>query len=347
MELRDYWKIIKRRWAILVIVPIVAAVGTTGYLVSQPRQYDATATVAAPALVGGSSSNQYSGSDGPKAFVANFVAAIASPKIVDQVAEQTGVKKGALQSGITAAQVGTSSIVTVTATLSKKDKVDAVARDAASDTLVFLFANQVRLAQAPLTRAQQAVAADRNAITAYTSKIGDPVPDQTYTVLSTEVSQLQQTEIQDYATGLKSAADYVASQLVPLKAQLATLGPEVATYDQLQAQLTQAQSSLNQLQTAYNGANAQFQEANPNAAVTLNGDVHKVSLTSTVPIKAGSALIGGLVLAVAIVIFVELLARRREQQAAPAVAPAEGGQNIVLRPDGGFHPGGPAAPAQA
>ena len=58
VELRDYLDILKRRKNILVAVPAIAALLVVGLIVVKPKQYQATATVAAPALVGGASSNQ-------------------------------------------------------------------------------------------------------------------------------------------------------------------------------------------------------------------------------------------------------------------------------------------------
>src|SRR6184192_2173533 len=114
VELRDYLDILKRRKNILIAVPAIAALLVVGYIVAQPKQYQATATVAAPALVGGASSNQYSGANGPKSFVANFSAAVTSAPIVDQVSAETHVSKSRVKSGLSANEIGASSLMEVT-----------------------------------------------------------------------------------------------------------------------------------------------------------------------------------------------------------------------------------------
>ena len=132
MELRDYLDILKRRKNILIAVPAVAALLVVGLIVVKPKQYQATATVAAPALVGGASSNQYSGANGPKSFVANFTAAVTSPPIVDQVSRETGVPKSRVKSGLTANEIGTSSLMQVTYATPKHKEAFNVAQAAAA-----------------------------------------------------------------------------------------------------------------------------------------------------------------------------------------------------------------------
>ena len=132
MELRDYLDILKRRKNILIAVPAVAALLVVGLIVVKPKEYQATATVAAPALVGGTSSNQYSGANGPKSFVANFTAAVTSPPVVDQVSRETGAPKNQVKSGVSANEIGTSSLMQVTYKTSKHKQAFPVAQAAAS-----------------------------------------------------------------------------------------------------------------------------------------------------------------------------------------------------------------------
>ncbi|MBV8305163.1 MAG: hypothetical protein JOZ04_13200 [Acidimicrobiia bacterium] len=143
MELRDYFDILKRRKKILIAVPLIAFLLVAGLILIKPKQYQATATVAAPALVGGASANQYSGANGPKAFVANFTAAVTAPPVVDQVSQETGVPKTRVKSGVSASEIGTSSLMQVAYSTPKKKEAFNVAQAAASDTIVYLFKTQV------------------------------------------------------------------------------------------------------------------------------------------------------------------------------------------------------------
>src|SRR5215217_8332494 len=110
VEISDYLRIIWRRLWILLLVPLLAGGVVAAQVLREPPKYDATATVAAPAVVGGQNTNQYSGSTGPKAFVSHFVAAIGSPRIVNQVAKETGVLPRSIRGGLTAAPIGDSSL---------------------------------------------------------------------------------------------------------------------------------------------------------------------------------------------------------------------------------------------
>ena len=60
MEISDYLHIIRRRLWILILVPLLAGGVVAALVLRQPLKYDATATVAAPAVVGGQSTNHAS-----------------------------------------------------------------------------------------------------------------------------------------------------------------------------------------------------------------------------------------------------------------------------------------------
>src|SRR3954471_17809513 len=139
VEITDYLAILKRRKNILIAVPTLAVLLVVGFIVAKPKQYSAVATVAAPALVGGASTNQYSGANGPKAFVSNFEAAVTSPPIVDAVARETGASKGRVKSGLSATEIGSSSLMQIGYTTSKRNEAAKVVRAAAGDTITFLF----------------------------------------------------------------------------------------------------------------------------------------------------------------------------------------------------------------
>src|SRR5881227_2258330 len=206
VELRDYLDILKRRKNILVAVPAVAILLVVGLIVVKPKQYQATATVAAPALVGGTSANQYSGANGPKAFVANFTAAVTSPPVVEQVARETGVAKNQVKSGLSASEIGTSSLMQVTYKTSKHKNAFSVAQAAAADTIGFLFKTQVQLAQQPVEGAKQALANVEGQIADLSKTTGLVVPDKDYEVRAQAVASLQSAQAQALANGQGSTA---------------------------------------------------------------------------------------------------------------------------------------------
>ena len=314
MDLSDYLRIVKRRWWILLLIPLMAGGAVAGLQVTQPPTFQATATVAAPALVGGSSSNQYSGAAGPKAFVSNFEAAVTSPIVVNEVSQETGVAKGKIKSGLVAAQVGTSSIMEVTYTAAGKQNAGPVANAAARDTITFLFKTQLDLAQKPLTVAKDALSKADGDLDAFTKQINDPVPDRTYTVLQDQISQLQQARATAVATGVTLAVSHYDDAIAADKQQLIALGPIVSQSLKLQDTRTQAVTNLSQVQQAYQQADAQFEAANPDKVVSIDDTVKVAAIAAA--IQGGIAAAGGgLFLAIGIVAIIELSARRRRPAA--------------------------------
>src|SRR5687767_10093033 len=91
VEIVDYLRIARRRLWVLVGVPLVAALAVGLFVGLAPQRYTATCYVAAPALVGGAAAQQYTGTQAASQFVAAFKAATTSPRVLDQVAADTGV----------------------------------------------------------------------------------------------------------------------------------------------------------------------------------------------------------------------------------------------------------------
>jgi len=320
VELRDYLDILKRRKNILVAVPAVAALLVVGLIVVKPKQYQATATVAAPALVGGASSNQYSGANGPKSFVANFTAAVTSPPIVDQVSRETDVPKSRVKSGLSATEIGTSSLMQVTYKTSKHKQAFPVAQAAASDTIVFLFKTQVQLAQQPLEGAKQNLANVEGQIAELSKSSGLVVPDKDYEVRAQGVASLQSAQAQALANGQGSTAAHLQTQIDQQKAALAAIAPQVQQYTALTTQKDAAVTQLNQAQQSLQQSQSQLQAADPKQVVTVS-KVHSVSVIGDVFQKGLVAVFAGLFLAIGIIAGLELL--ERTSQPADVEVPAE------------------------
>ncbi len=152
MEISDYLRIVRRRLWILALVPVLAGGIVTALVLAGGPRYQATATVAAPALVGGPSSNQYSGSGGPKTFVANFVAAATSSRIVNQVAAQLKVPTSRVEAGLAASPIGRSSLIQISYQSPRSSETGPVAGAVAAGTIRFLFQSQVRRSSSPTCR---------------------------------------------------------------------------------------------------------------------------------------------------------------------------------------------------
>jgi capsular polysaccharide biosynthesis protein len=309
VEISDYLRIIWRRLWILILVPLLAGGAVVALVLREPPKYDATATVAAPAVVGGQNTNQYSGSTGPKAFVSNFVAAITSTRIVNQVAKETKVLPREIRGGLVAVPIGESSLIEVTYTTTKKDDAIPVAKAAAADTIRFLFQTQVTLAKQTQAEAQKAVAQADAALQKFYKDTGLVLPERTYDIKQQELSSLQQRQLSEQAAGNFTAANALTQAIADRKAQLSRLAPQLATYRSLTERKTNAEGRLNVVQQNVEAAVAQYKAADPSAAITMN-QAKPVSRLVDLVRKAGPATGAGLFLAVGLVVLLEAISRR-------------------------------------
>jgi hypothetical protein len=347
MEIIDYLRILRKRLWILIGIPVLGLIGVAAVvLVVKPEQYAATATVAPPALVGGSATNQYSGAGGAKLFVSDFESAATSNLILNPLSAKIHVAKATLRSGLTVAEVESSNFMNVTYTTQKNGEAKAasIAQTVASNTLLYLFQTQVQIAQKLVTGAQAQVNSAQAAVTAYQTKIGVPEPDQRLQTVQTTISQLEQTQAVDQADGDTSTAANLNSSLNSLRAQQATLENEVSTFNNLQAQVTAAQTRLNGVTPTLQAAQAQFAAANPSKVIAV-GQTEPVSRKSTLAKAGGVAVGAGLFLAVLLIALLEILRRarqekdedlgrgRRERAGARAEAPAAPAPSFNYRPD--------------
>lgn len=320
VEISDYLRIIWRRLWILILIPLLAGGIVAGLLLRQPTTYAAIATVAAPALVGGSQTNQYSGANGTKAYVANFSAAVTAPVIVNRVAAETGVLPGTVTDGLSVAPIGESSLLRVTYQTHAKAKAVPVAKAAASDTIEFLFATQVTLAQRTLAEAQASVAKADAALQAFYRGGGGVLPDEQFRTILGQIASLQNSQATQTAAGNTAAAASLGAQIATLQARLAQLSPRVTEFQNLTDRKTTALTQLNNVQQVVESARAQAAAANPAEVVSVN-KAKPVSRAASL-LKAVLPAVGaGLFLAVFIVFLLEVL-RRRPRPAANLRTPS-------------------------
>jgi len=309
LEISDYLRIIWRRLWILILIPLLAGGIVAALLLRQPTTYAAIATVAAPALVGGSQTNQYSGANGTKAYVANFSAAVTAPVIVNRVATETGVLPGKVTDGLSVAPIGESSLLRVTYQTHTKGKAEPVARAAASDTIEFLFQTQVTLAQRTLTEAQASVTKADAALQTFYRSGGGVLPDEQFRTTLGQIASLQNSQATQRAAGNFTAAASLGAQIATLQTKLAQLSPRVTEFQNLTDRKTTALTQLNNVQQVVESARAQAAAANPSDVVSVNKA--KPVSRSAAFLKAVLPAVGaGLFLAVGIVFLLEILRRR-------------------------------------
>ena len=324
MEIDSYFGAIRRRLWILILVPLLAAGAVIAWELLQPPQYQATATVAAPAVVGGSTTNQYSGANAPRAFVADFSGAITSPLIVNQVAEKTGAAPDAVQNGLAVSQIGDSSLVQVTYTTRERDRAVPVLNEAASATIRFLFQTQVTLAEKMVGQARKAVDKVNGELGAFYRRTGQVLPDEAYRIGAQQVADLQREQASARSRGEYAQATALESAISARKKEVADLAPQVAAYQSLIDRRDQALGRLNVLEEGLERAQAQYSAADPRSIVTI-GQVQKASVLASLVKKVVPALGAGLFLAVGLILMLELGSRRsRREMEEPARGTSRG-----------------------
>jgi capsular polysaccharide biosynthesis protein len=326
MEINSYLAAIRRRLWILIVVPLLAVAVVVAWDLRQPPEYQATATIAAPAVVGGSTTNQYSGANAPRAFVADFSAAVTSPLIVDQVAKETGASPTAVRDGLSATQIGESSLVQLTYVTPRRDQAMPVVSAAAGATIRFLFQTQVTLAEKTAGEAREAVDRINDELSAFYKKTGQVLPDEAYRIKAEQVSDLQREQASAQAIGETTRAGLLGTAIESKQDELAALAPQVAAYQALTERRTQALGRLNVLEEGLERAQAQFSAADPESVVVV-GELEQASQLRDVVTTAVAALGAGLFLAVGIVLLLELGSRRSRgdlgQQPASAASARE------------------------
>lgn len=322
MEIVDYLRIVRRRLWLLVGVPLLAAGAAATLVLLSPQQHTATAYVAAPALVGGAAAQQYTGTQAANQFAAAFGAAATSPRVVDEVAADTGVAPARLRGGLTISQVGASSQMEITYTTVNRMTAIPVLEATSSRALAFLFSSQVAIATEQVTAAGDDVAAATAAIVEWEQENKVSQPDKIYQATLNELASLRQQRLSMQAVGNTRGADAAGDAIDAGQRQLDTIGPKLPDYQALLAQRDAATSALSQARQEVQAARAQSRAADPDEVTSL-GQVNPVSrtqalLNATLPVSGA-----GLLLAVLLVVLRELLSGNRsgEPPATPAGAP--------------------------
>jgi capsular polysaccharide biosynthesis protein len=308
VEIGDYLRVIRRRLWILILVPVLATGAVGVVLLLQPVKYRAVATVAAPALVGGSADNQYSGPGGVRVFVSNFTAALTAPQVVSKVAEQTGTSEESLRGNLSAAPILESSLIEVSYVDTNRARSPAVAKAASRETITFLFQSQVDLARRSVNTAEKGLLNAKQKLDSFITKTKIVNPEQTYQLQQQNLLSLQQRQLQAQAEGSTTIASRLGQAIQTRQAELAKLAPLVTTYRDLVQQQSDAQTRRNDLQRTLEGLLAQSRAANPDSVVTVS-QPEEISRLMAFIRQGGVAFGAGLFLAIAIVFLLELLRR--------------------------------------
>ncbi|RKT78447.1 subunit length determinant protein [Terracoccus luteus] len=309
MEITDYLAIARRRWMLLIGVPLLAAVIAGVVLFTAPVQYTATATVNAPALVGGSS-GQYTGSQAVTQFVSAFQSTAASAPVDDAVRAQTTLQPGQIEDGLAVTQIGGSSAVSITFTGTKNGEPTKVVSTVASATLKQMFDSQVTLGQARVDQARKDVSAANAAINAWGAKNNMVDPTRVYQAQLERLSSLQQSQASLKAQGNDAAASALSGTITEVNNSLKGYGPKIAEFNDLSATRDSAQADLTTARQNLAQAKTQQTAADPSQVVWVSGQ-RKLERTDEV-VSVGLPVLGaGIFLALALIAVLELWAAGR------------------------------------
>ena len=321
LEIVDYLKAIGRRGLVLVALPAATALVALMFVAMQPLKYQAGATVAAPALVGGVSAHQYRGADATKSFVTTFGAALRSAPIVDRTSTNTGVPASRVRGGLHSAGIGASSFVKVTYTTPKRKEAKRVVTAAAGETLRFLFSSQLNAAQASVDVAQAQLDKTQTALVAFAQQTGVSDPQDEYLALSRGEAELEALVARRQAHGDDAGAAQAQATIDARHARMAQLAQQEVTYSTLVDQRRRAVNELDLAQQRQRQAASQLAAADPKSAVTLGKVRHVIPVSQAVKsVLFGGAI--GVLLAVGVVLVLEVAEGvRRATPLTPAGAP--------------------------
>jgi capsular polysaccharide biosynthesis protein len=314
MEIIDYLRIARRRWWILVAVPVLAGLAAAALILSAPASYTTTATVSSGSLVN-SDGSPFTGTQATGQFVAAFTAAAQNPQTRQAVQAQTGVTASDQTDGIEIDPVGASSDVQVLFTSADRKKSAAVAQATAKEALKQMFTVRADQAVATRDRAQQSATDANAAIEALANKYQMADPPRAYQAQLGQVASLQQQQASLRATGNAIGAAAMDAPIAAAKKELTAFLPILAEYNDLNSRQLAASSDLAQSQAEWRHALALKAAATSGSTVYLGPSTpadKQAALVATLPVIIGV----GLFLAVLLILLIEVTTRLRANHAA-------------------------------
>ena len=320
MEIIDYLRIARRRWWILVAVPVLAGLAAAALILSAPASYTTTATVSSGSLVN-SDGSPFTGTQATGQFVAAFTAASQNPQTRQAVQTQTGVSAADQTDGVAVDAVGASSDVQVIFTSGDRKLSATVAQATAKQALKQMFTVRADQAVATRDRAQQAATEANAAIDALAQKYQMADPPRAYQAQLGQVASLQQQQASLRATGNAIGAAAMDAPIAAAKKELVAFLPILAEYNDLSSRQVAASSDLAQSQAEWRHALALKAAATSDSTVYLGPTTpadKQATLVATLPVIIGV----GLFLAVLLILLIEVTTRLRARHMAARIAEA-------------------------
>jgi len=275
MEIKDYVIAIRRRFMLVVALPLLAIVATAGLLLLQSARFQATAVVVVPAL----SAKGYSTSAVTQYF-STYKDVLTSKPIIDQLSKQTGLTSAQLVPNLSATTVSASSnIVNVTFIGANKAQAPKVAALAAHLSLDALVAPQLSLAQAALVTAQGEQSAASDALAQFTKQTGLLSPDVDYRLKVAELSQLT-VQLEQARIAADAARVNALGPLITQRQQaLTTLSAQLLAYQQINDGYKAAVASVTHAQQQVDGVKALItSNGSPSAVTATPANIEKTTI---------------------------------------------------------------------
>lgn len=309
MEIIDYLRIMRKRLAVLILVPIIAAVAALALVFVSPVTYTSTATVSGNTLVGGTS--QFTGPQGTAQYVAAFTATAQGPALINRVSDSTGVARNQLRDNLVVNQRGASSDMTLAFTSTKRDDVEKVVTAMTSETLMALFEPREVQATEEIKIAQETVEASNTALGDYSKEVGLADPVQAYQVRLNQVSSLEQQQANLKANGNSVGAAAIDGPLKTARESLAKIAPILTTYNNLLSVQKAAVEDLIVAQGEYRHAAGQLRAATADNVVFVSGSAQnsRVSQATATVLPVFAA---GIFMAIVLVFVLEMLSGVRK-----------------------------------
>jgi hypothetical protein len=325
VEIKDYLKVLGKRAWLLVMIPAVAGVVAGLIAVRQPQAYRTSATLQLPrdeAATPAQIAQQ----------VADFRAAATNPTVQSTVSERTGVPVRKIQR-LKIAQVGDSSQLTLSLVDKAQDPsaAKAVVRGTAEGALDYLQSPDVDAGQRAVTAANEKIEQAQNDVLTTSKAIDDvyrnvnsSAPEDDAADLRADIRdyrrQLAQYQLEGNVVGqqqYQKLIDDAQLQLLPLLAATRQV-------DQLDLQLEDAQARLKTATDERDAATQQLDSVAAPVDLTFSNEAQAVVRKTRVVKTAAAAVVAGFPIAIALVLGLDALQRRRRTRPYDADAIAAG-----------------------
>lgn len=313
MEIIDFLRIARRRLWVIVLVPLLAGSLALTAMLVRPTLYSSAALVGAPALVGGASTNQFTGAQGVVQYVGAFQSAGTSAVVLQTVADSLDITPIGINSNLVISSVGASSIMRVTFATRDKLLADKVARGVAEETLKYLFGTQVELGEEQVRVAQADLKTIHGELAEIEADAQTLTPDVLYQARQQQVISLQQESLKQQAAGNTSGAAAVTALAAQVQRAINSLAPFAAAHTAAIERRDAVQAVLAVQQQQLAAARYQLAAANPDTVITMTA-THPLDETPLILQKVLPAIGAGLFLAVLLVVVFELLRSRRDER---------------------------------